>query len=457
MRIVHFADLHIGVENHGRIDPATGVSSRLSDFLTALDKLVDYAIDEKVDLVLFCGDAYKSREPSQTQQREFARRVNRLSEARIPLFLLVGNHDLPNATGRATSIEIFETLGVDNVHVAGRPDVFRLPTRSGDLQIVSLPWLRRSSLLTREDTRDLDIAQINERLEGILTGIINDGIARLDPTVPAILAAHVWVANAVPGSEKAMTLGQEHALLLSNVHNPAFDYVALGHIHKRQTLAEDPPVVYSGSLERLDFGEEAHDKGFYVVDIEPSTDGGKHKVSYEFHPLEGRRFLTVKLDLEATDADPTARVLEAITKHGENVMDAIVRLQVTLPSEVESALNDADVRDALKSAHHFTIAKDIQRETRLRLGDRAVEELSPVEALKVYLETKQVSPERSQTLLEYGQRMILGEEGPVVTDGAQPDAPDTVEITTEAAPEPDPEPHAPAEADANGPSQQRLL
>ena len=106
MKIIHFADLHLGVETYGRINPETGVSTRLDDFLAALDKVVDYALDNKVDLVLFCGDAYKSREPSQTQQREFARRINRLSSNGIPIFLLVGNHDMPNAIGKATAIEI---------------------------------------------------------------------------------------------------------------------------------------------------------------------------------------------------------------------------------------------------------------------------------------------------------------------------------------------------------------
>ena len=64
----------------------------------------------KVDLVLFCGDAYKSREPSQTHQREFAKRINRLSINNIPIFLLIGNHDLPNAIGRATATEILGSL-----------------------------------------------------------------------------------------------------------------------------------------------------------------------------------------------------------------------------------------------------------------------------------------------------------------------------------------------------------
>ncbi|UCB43174.1 MAG: exonuclease SbcCD subunit D [Dehalococcoidales bacterium] len=410
MKILHFADLHLGVETYGRPDPNTGLSSRLNDFLSAFDQLVDYALDSKVDLVLFCGDTYKSREPSQTQQREFARRVNRLAVAGIPVFLLIGNHDLPNAIGRATSTEIFDTLAVQNVYVASRPDIYQIPTASGDIQIAALPWLRRSSLLSREETRELDFEGINEKLQQILTGIITDFTAKLDPTLPTILAAHVWVAGATAGSEKSMTLGQEHALLLSNVANPTFDYVALGHIHKHQVLSESPPTVYAGSLERLDFGEEADDKGFYIVDIQSDETGSKKTVSYQFQSIAGRRFLTISLTLEANDIDPTDTVVKASVAQTDKISDAIVRLQLTLPAEVEGQLRDAEIRDALKEAHYFTIAKDIKRETRLRLGKWAAEEISPVEALKAYLAQKKVSPGRAKTLLEYGERLISGEE-----------------------------------------------
>ena len=88
MRIIHFADLHIGVENYGR-PTEKGWSSRMEDFLIAFDALVDYALAEGADAVIFAGDAYKAREPSQTHQREFARRIRRLSQAGIPSFLLV--------------------------------------------------------------------------------------------------------------------------------------------------------------------------------------------------------------------------------------------------------------------------------------------------------------------------------------------------------------------------------
>jgi len=116
LKILHFADLHLGVESYGHIDAATGLSTRQSDILTSLDKVIDYALNNGIDLVLFSGDAYKSREPSQTQQREFAKRINRLSGGGIPIFLLIGNHDLPNAVGRATSTEIFDTAGREKCH-----------------------------------------------------------------------------------------------------------------------------------------------------------------------------------------------------------------------------------------------------------------------------------------------------------------------------------------------------
>ncbi len=417
MKIIHFADLHLGVETYGRPDPTTGLSSRLSDFLSAFDQLVDYALDNKVDLVLFCGDAYKSREPSQTQQREFARRINRLATAGIPVFLLIGNHDLPNAIGRATSTEIFDTLAVQNVYVASRPDIYRLPTASGEIQVAALPWLRRSSLLSREETRELNFEGINEKLQQILTGIITDFAARLDPALPAILAAHVWVAGATAGSEKSMTLGQEHALLLSNVANPAFDYVALGHIHKHQVLSENPPTIYAGSLERLDFGEEADDKGFYVVDVQPDGAEGKRQVSYQFQPVAGRRFLTISVTLDTNDTDPTATVVRAIAGQADRVADAIVRLQLTLPAEVEGQLSDAEIRNALREAHYFTVARDIKREVRLRIGNRTAEEITPIEALKAYLEQKKVSPGRTKTLLEYGERLIQRETGQEQAEG----------------------------------------
>ncbi len=195
-------------------------------------------------------------------------------------------------------------------------------------------------------------------------------------------------------------------MLLSNVAHPAFDYIALGHIHRHQVLSHNPPVVYSGSLERLDFSEEEDNKGFYLVEIKPDKETGKRQVSFDFHPVTGRRFLTINVNIEPQDTTPTSTVLKAIEEQEEKVRDAIVRLQISLPAEVEAQLRDNDIRNALKEAHYFTIAKDIKRETRLRLGKWTAEEITPLDALKAYLESKKTSPERTKLLLEYGEQLI---------------------------------------------------
>ena len=404
MKIIHFADFHLGVENYGRIDPASGLSSRFLDFLSSFDKLVDYALENRVDLVLFCGDAYKSRDPSQTQQREFAKRIKRLSEGEVAVFLLVGNHDLPNAIGRATTTEIFNTLAVENVYVANRPDVYKVKTPGGIIQIIALPWLRRSILLTKEDSKNLDFDELNRKMQQKLTGIIRNKAKKLDPGLPSILAAHVWVSGARIGSEESMTIGQEHVLLPGNVANPAFDYIALGHIHRHQVLSDKPPLVYAGSLERLDFGDENDDKGFYLVDIKADKKTGKRQVSYKFQPLNGRRFITINANIEPQDAEPTATIIKEISRY--DIADAIVRLQISLSQESEGQILDGDIRSALKDAHYYAITKDIKRQSRLRLGEQSAEEITPLAALKGYLEDRKFSKSYSKLLLKYGEELI---------------------------------------------------
>ncbi|HEX2619889.1 MAG TPA: metallophosphoesterase, partial [Phototrophicaceae bacterium] len=115
MKLLHFADAHIDMANYGRHDPQTGLPFRVLDFLRALDTIVDAAISEQVDMVIFAGDAYKDRSPAPTFQREWGKRIIRLSQAKITRLLLVGNHDLSPAMGRAHAIQEFDTFQVPYV------------------------------------------------------------------------------------------------------------------------------------------------------------------------------------------------------------------------------------------------------------------------------------------------------------------------------------------------------
>ena len=101
-------------------------------------------------------------------------------------------------------------------------------------------------------------------------------------------------------------------------------------------------------------------------------------------------------------------MLGAISGQPEAINDAIVRLNISLPSPIEGQLRYHEIREALNPAHFFTIAREIQRETRLRLGNQPAGEITPLAALKAYLETQKVPPERQKVLLEYGEKLING-------------------------------------------------
>ena len=407
MRILHFSDLHIGVENYGSIDPESGLSTRLLDFLQTYDGIVDYAIQENVDLVLFAGDAYKSRDPSQTHQREFARRITRLTEAGIPVFLLVGNHDLPAVSGRATALEIFPTLQVAKVTVADQLSTYTVNTKKGPLQIVALPWVRRSQFLSRDDTRNLTVEEITRRLEGELSRLLYREIQALDPSLPTILTAHASLNTAVTSSEQSMMLGHDPILLQSMIMHPAIDYVALGHIHKHQVLSSGHPmVVYSGSIQSVDFGEEGDTKGFCLIELNPSNPQGQRLENFQFVPSGARRFLTITSEIPLGTTDPCDFVLQTIAKH--DVEGVIVRVVVKIPAELESLLDESKIRNALNSA---PIVREVQRERRTRLTAPIAETLSPIEILERYLVDAKVVPERTKLLLKFGEDLINEEEG----------------------------------------------
>lgn len=276
MRILHFADLHLGVETYGRTDPATGLNTRLLDFLRALDQLVDYAVATEIDLVLFAGDAYKSRTPSPTHQREFATRIRRLLDEGISVFLLAGNHDMPGNPAQATTLDIFKALAPRNpdgpdLVIATMPGLYRLDTRSGPVQIVAVPWPMLARYVSATEYLSRGFEHNPPSLVTLVSKSIERSTHALDPSVPAILAGHLELTHSAarPGSEQSMMLGKSVCFTPSALHPELFDYVALGHLHCTAVIDDvgPTPIVYAGSLQPVDFGEEDEAKGFYVVDI----------------------------------------------------------------------------------------------------------------------------------------------------------------------------------------------
>ncbi len=405
IRLLHFADLHIGMENYGRIDPVTGVNGRVMDFLRRLTEIVDFAQETGVDLVLFAGDAYKTRDPNSTYRREFARRLKRLADAGIPVVLLVGNHDLPAQEKRASSIEIFRTLDVPNVLVARRDRLHQLTTRRGErIQVATVPYPMRQRLLAHDDYRNKTIAELDALVQQLVTENIRALAAQVDPSLPAVLLGHFSVSDAKFSSERSVMLGRDVVVLKSVLADPIWDYVALGHVHRHQELNKGlhPPIVYCGSLERIDFGEENEPKGFVVANVQ------RGHAEWRFHPVSARRFATIRVNVRDS-LEPMATILAAIDKH--QIEDAVVRVIIEARAEQEVLLQDGEIHKALKEAYFVaSISREIERAYRLRLGGESPEELSPAELLTRYLESKETEPDRIKVLLQRAEEIFQADE-----------------------------------------------
>jgi DNA repair protein SbcD/Mre11 len=400
IKILHLADIHMGSGfGHGRINPATGLNTRLEDFVASLSCCIDRALAEPVDLVLFGGDAFPDATPAPYIQQAFSRQFQRLVEAQIPVVFLVGNHDQHSQGAGGASLCIYRTLGVPDVYVGDRLETLTIPTRNGSVQIITLPWLTRSTLLTRPETEDLSMEAVGQLLLDRLRVALEGEIRQLDPTLPTILLGHLMADTASYGAERFLAVGKGFTVPLALIARDCFDYVALGHVHRHQILCTQPPVVYPGSIERVDFSEEQEDKGFVLVELT------KGSAQVEFCPLAARVFRTIALDV-TEQTDPQAALLQAIA--AVNITDAVVRLMYQLRSEQLDLIDDGALHQALSSAHYYTIQAELTSQlARPRLPELGLgHTIDPLEALQTYLTNRTDLRDLELPMLEAAQALL---------------------------------------------------
>lgn len=383
IKVLHTADIHIGIENYGYVNPETGLNTRMEDFLRSFDIIVNHAIDNDFDLVIFAGDAFKVQSPTSTQQREFAKRINRLSEAKIPTILLAGNHDLSNKYGEATAMDVYGTLKIENVYVCERPNFLTIETKNGSIQIIAIPYVSKSGMLTNEDYKLKSAEDVDRILVKKIEDLIRAYSIKADKTIPTILTFHTGIDQAKLGAERDLMAGKTFSVPLAVVAKKelGFDYVALGHIHKHQVLCQEPLVVYSGSIERVDFGEEKEEKGFVTLEVE------KGNTTYQFIKLPARKFITITLDVTESE-NPNEDIFNAINKH--DLKEAIVRLRYTILNTKAHEIQTKNIRELLDTAF-FAMIRPIFVDMSPRMRNPDLNEsmsTDPMQTLEKYIELK---------------------------------------------------------------------
>ena len=181
--------------------------------------------------------------------------------------------------------------------------------------------------------------------------------------MPIVLTAHASVAGASYGSERTVMLGSDIVLPGSLVRDPRLDYVALGHIHKSQDLNPQghPPVIYPGSIERVDFGECNDEKYFILARV------SRGETQVEWRKLDGiRPFIDRSLRLK-NPQDITAQCLKCLPDP-KQLEGAIVRLVLEYPREYEELIDETALRQYASEVFEFHLIRRPMVEARARLA-----------------------------------------------------------------------------------------
>lgn len=380
IKIIHFSDLHFGSgERYGSLNPETGLNRRFEDFIAALDKPINFAIDNKIDLAIFTGDTYKHATPEPVYQREFAKRIKRLSLNKIPTILLVGNHDVLYRIDGSDALDIYSTLDIEGVTVFNRIELKNIKTKNGLVQVISLPHITKSRLLAKKEYRNLSVREQDKSMVEKVKEALKGCLEKLDPSLPAILLGHGTIETAQFGAEQDLSIGKVLSYPLSFFQMPQLDYVGFGHIHRYQILQEkNPLILYAGSLERVDFGEEKEDKGFIYLELQ------KGKAKHEFISTNPRKFITVSCDLTCSQNLQTD--LENEIKNKKQA-GAIIRLKYKINEEDMGHIDQEKIKSILSDSFALVIQSEIVRKDRTyRIAELDTSLISqPLLALEKYL------------------------------------------------------------------------
>lgn len=274
MRLVHTSDWHAGRtwKNVHRLGELDAVLAHLGSFLAR----------EAADILLITGDVFDTGAPLADAERVVFRFLRRVGDLGVQTVVIAGNHDSP---ARLAAWGQFAELA--GVHVVARParadagGVLRLTTKADETAVIAaLPFASTKDLVAAAQLADSDTGARQAYADG-MRRMIEHLCAHFERGAVNVLMAHTHLQAAVlGGSERRVHVGEQWAATPQALP-PDAHYVALGHIHRPQTIAAPSPAEYAGSPLQLDFGEEGDAKSFVVIDAVAGTPATITRVPYE--------------------------------------------------------------------------------------------------------------------------------------------------------------------------------
>lgn len=393
IRFIHTADIHFGVENYGHIDPVFGLHTRLLDFRNSFQHIVEYAIKQEVDLFIFAGDAYKNSYPTPTHQRILVKLFLQLLDHGIPVVIIVGNHDHPGSIVKAHALDVFYHIKNPLCHIFSKPGLRTIATKSGLVQIIGLPWpfpilFGSGKKLSSKEIKSV----VLEKLKGYK--------GELNISIPAVLVSHLTMKNGVfSGSEKITVEERDPIFSIEEIYDSRILYTALGHLHKRQYInekyAEQNPIVYSGSPDRIDFGERSDVKSFCDVTIAVDQ-----KTSFSMIPIPCRPFYIIHIHIESIEQakdDVKKKLLQY-----DNLKNAVVKIRYSYNDTYIKYIDLSFLYSLLKDIWHVASIECINAYKKKNNESKGIvyQEKSVYELVNLYIDHNKIYCEEKQIYLD---------------------------------------------------------
>lgn len=320
MKFLHVSDIHLGKRLHN--------VSLTEDQQIILDQILGLAKREDVDAILIAGDVYNRAQPNPEAITQFSAFLTELAKLKKPAVIIRGNHD-----GEAQLAYAAPLLAENSIHISeifsGSMSRIELEDRHGPVHIYLLPYIK--PVQARRFFPDDRIENYNDAVKAVLSR------TELDPDARNILATHQYVMGAEVSDSEERSIGGLDQIPPETF--AGFDYVALGHLHKSQTLAHGR-IRYCGAPLVYSFDETEQTKSATLVTI------GRKNTQNEFEFVPFRPLHPCR-KLEGTLADLCCmpRSEDYVQIHLTDKvrpLDPVGTLKITYPNLLNLTFNRPD-------------------------------------------------------------------------------------------------------------------
>lgn len=247
MRFLHLADLHIGKRVNG--------FSMIEDQKFVFEQVYNVIENEKIDGIIMAGDIYDKPVPSAEAVKLFDEMLTRLVSINLPIFVISGNHDSAERIGFGSDILSAAKVYMSRVY-NGNLQKIELEDDYGKINVYLLPFIKPATV--KNIYKEAEIKDYDDALEYVLSQ------EKIDKTKRNVIVSHQFVTGAMRSESEEVSVGGLDNVSVENYE--AFDYVALGHIHRAQQMGRES-ARYAGTLLKYSFSEEKHNKSMTIVDL----------------------------------------------------------------------------------------------------------------------------------------------------------------------------------------------